>query len=89
MSESTPALLLLLVLGILVLPGTLYLLLLSLAALRKATLPVGLLPAPGKLAIIVPAHNESAGIARTVGQPARYRPSGWGCRRLCHCRQLQ
>jgi len=53
------------------LPGTLYLLLLSVAGLRAAPLPRD--PAPGAgveknaaIAIIVPAHNESSGIARTV-----------------------
>ncbi|MFZ4537049.1 glycosyltransferase family 2 protein [Propionivibrio sp.] len=66
MPESMPALVLMLSLVILVLPGTLYLLLLSLAGLHTVTLPVGLVPAPGRLAIIVPAHNEAAHIARTV-----------------------
>jgi cellulose synthase/poly-beta-1,6-N-acetylglucosamine synthase-like glycosyltransferase len=66
MSESMPALLLMFALVALVLPGTLYLLLLSLAGLRTVRLPAGLVPATGRLAIIVPAHNESAGIARTV-----------------------
>ena len=66
MPESMPALLLMCVLLILVLPGSLYLLLLSLAGLRTQRLPAGLLTASGRLAIIVPAHNESAGIARTV-----------------------
>jgi cellulose synthase/poly-beta-1,6-N-acetylglucosamine synthase-like glycosyltransferase len=61
-----PALLLMFALVALVLPGTLYLLLLSLAGLRTVRLPAGLVPATGRLAIIVPAHNESAGIARTV-----------------------
>jgi cellulose synthase/poly-beta-1,6-N-acetylglucosamine synthase-like glycosyltransferase len=55
-----------LLLALLVVPGSLYLLLLSLAGLRRVALPSDLVPEAGRLAIIVPAHNEAAGIARTV-----------------------
>ena len=55
------------------LPGTLYLLVLSLAGMRNIAPPSALAPvpdaAPAKkpaMAIIVPAHNESSGIARTL-----------------------
>lgn len=55
-----------LVLMLLVVPGSLYLLLLSLAGLRRVALPADLVPEAGRLAIIVPAHNEAAGVARTI-----------------------
>jgi len=55
------------------LPGTLYLLVLSIAGLRGGLLPRDSMPGAGtcvensaSIAIIVPAHNESSGIARTV-----------------------
>lgn len=55
------------------LPGTLYLLVLSIAGMRNIAPPAGLAPVPnaaaGKkpaMAIIVPAHNESSGIALTL-----------------------
>ena len=55
------------------LPGTLYLLVLSIAGMRNIAPPADLAPVPnaasGKkpsMAIIVPAHNESSGIARTL-----------------------
>ena len=55
------------------LPGTIYLLVLSIAGMRNIAPPPGHAPAQNTpagersaMAIIVPAHNESSGIARTV-----------------------
>jgi cellulose synthase/poly-beta-1,6-N-acetylglucosamine synthase-like glycosyltransferase len=58
--------LLAILLTVAVLPGSLYLALLSLAGLRRRVPPEDAPALPGPLAIVVPAHNESAGIARTV-----------------------
>lgn len=55
-----------LILLVLTLPGTLYLALLTLAGSLPARRPAAG-PLKGRLAILVPAHNEAAGIARTVG----------------------
>lgn len=52
-------------LALLVLPGTLYLALLTAAGSGKQLLS-SISPMAGKLAIVVPAHNEAAGIARTL-----------------------
>lgn len=56
--------------GIAILPGSVYLLLLTIAALRRAT-PAGSKEIfNGRIAVIVPAHNEAGGIARTVANLA-------------------
>lgn len=49
----------------LTLPGTLYLLLLSIAGSLPARKPRGT-PMGGRIAIVVPAHDEAAGIGRTL-----------------------
>lgn len=54
-----------LLLVLMVLPGTAYLLLLTLFGSRSVVLPSGSCK-QGRLAIVVPAHNESAGIAQTL-----------------------
>lgn len=54
------------VLATLVVPGSAYLLLLSLAGWRRPVLPADRPPAVGRIAIIVPAHDEAEGIGRTV-----------------------
>lgn len=51
---------------VLTLPATAYLLLLSVAGSLAARQPKGE-PMQGRIAIVVPAHNEAAGIARTLG----------------------
>lgn len=48
------------------LPGTLYLAALTLAGLRRRGSLAGVRPLDGRVAIVVPAHNESAGITRTL-----------------------
>jgi cellulose synthase/poly-beta-1,6-N-acetylglucosamine synthase-like glycosyltransferase len=48
------------------LPGTLYLAALTLAGLRRVVPTADQPPLAGPVAIVVPAHNEAAGIARTV-----------------------
>ena len=53
------------VLALLSVPGTLLLLVLTGAALLPVRAPRGA-PAAGRIALIVPAHNEERGIARTV-----------------------
>lgn len=53
-------------LGVLVVPGTLYLLLLTLAGLCRPVRAEAESPFMGRFAIIIPAHDEAAGIARTV-----------------------
>ncbi len=53
-------------LGVLVVPGTLYLLLLTLAGLCRPVRADAENSFTGRLAIIIPAHDEAAGIARTV-----------------------
>jgi len=57
-----PAVLLILV----TLPGTLYLAVLTLAGLRRVVPAAGQPALAGPIAIVVPAHNEAMGIARTV-----------------------
>lgn len=57
------------ILLVLTLPGSLYLLSISLSALRKQPEQPSVTDRPaysGKLAIIVPAHNEASGILRTL-----------------------
>jgi len=66
MADSMLSMIIGAVLAALVLPGSAYLLLLSLAGWRKAVLPAGQRPAEGRIAIIVPAHDEAEGIGRTV-----------------------
>ncbi|MEY4762715.1 MAG: hypothetical protein RLZZ200_2571 [Pseudomonadota bacterium] len=51
-------------------PGTLELALLSLAGLRRPRVPTGS-PERGRLALVVPAHNEEGGIGRTLGNLMR------------------
>lgn len=48
------------------LPGTLYLAALTLAGLLRRGSLAGVRPLDGRVAIVVPAHNESAGITRTL-----------------------
>lgn len=58
--------LLALMLALATLPGTLYLAVLTLAGLRRVVPAADQQPLAGPIAIVVPAHNEAAGIARTV-----------------------
>ena len=58
--------LLALMLALVTLPGTLYLAVLTLAGLRRVVPAADQRPLAGPIAIVVPAHNEAAGIARTV-----------------------
>lgn len=58
--------LLALVLVLATLPGTLYLATLTLASLRRVVPAADQRPLAGPIAIVVPAHNEAAGIARTI-----------------------
>lgn len=52
-------------LALMVLPGTLYLLVLTVWGSRACNIPRGQYQA-GRLAVVVPAHNEAAGIAQTL-----------------------
>ena len=51
---------------LLVLPPLIYLLMISLAGLRKPSRVVNLAPARGRIAVLIPAHNESVNITRTI-----------------------
>ncbi len=62
------------VLLVLTLPGSLYLLFISLSALRKQSVQPSVTDKStslGRLAIIVPAHNEASGILRTLSNLGR------------------
>lgn len=63
---QTLLMLLALMLALVTLPGTLYLAVLTLAGLRRVVPAADQQALAGPIAIVVPAHNEAAGIARTV-----------------------